>query len=87
MLFREHRGGLQESMKTVVDLQDRAGLIEYIRKLLDGWGVTVTDDTVDLVKYNDHGDARIGWDELYVVTIKWFGVIGWANGDFDTLAK
>jgi hypothetical protein len=35
MRFREHRGGLAESMATVVELKDGAALYEYLRKILD----------------------------------------------------
>ena len=37
MKFREHRGSLADSLKTGVELPDRAALLEHVRKLFTGW--------------------------------------------------
>jgi len=77
MIFREHRGGLAESMATCVELRDTAELETYILNLLYPFYV----DSVDLQieEYTPGGDPRIGWDKLYIVTDPKFGVIGWLN--------
>lgn len=78
MIFREHRGGLDESMATCVELKDRAALLFYISKLLSPWA-KVTDESLHVSKYNTNGDSRIDWKELYIVSVDGYGVIGWTN--------
>jgi hypothetical protein len=77
MKFREHRRFLDEAMETVVEVADRAALVEHIRTLLEPWGRTVTDGDLVIAPYAH--DDRIGWD-TYIVTIKGYGVIGFTNG-------
>ena len=80
MIFREHRGGLEESMATCITLPSRHALLLHLRKLLLPFFVYVTDEKLHIREYNKgRGDARIGWSELYIVTIDGFGVIGWTN--------
>lgn len=81
MKFREHRGGLAESMETVVNLVGRKELVEHTHKLLWLWGVDVRDEDVKVEKYTDNGDARIGWSEVYIVTLTGYGVVGFTDGD------
>ncbi|CAN5951012.1 unnamed protein product [Sphagnum jensenii] len=80
MKFREHRGSLDESMKTLVLLFDRAALVKHIHDLLYPWNIDVEDRDVKVERYNNgRGDPRIGWGDLYIVTVKDFGVIGWTD--------
>lgn len=76
MLFREHRGSLDETMETVVELDPTLeALIAHIGKLF------MEEDLHPIskieVKYYGY-DARIGW-ETYIVTSKGWGVIGFTN--------
>lgn len=79
MIFREHRGGLEESMATSVVLPSRHALLLHIRNLLWKYNFYLTDEALHIKKYTKDGDARIGWKELYIVTVSHFGVIGWTN--------
>jgi len=77
--FREHRGGFDESMATVVEVADRAALLEHMRKLLQSYpsAPPVTDETVDIVSY--YGiDQRNGWD-TYIVILKDYGPFGFTD--------
>jgi hypothetical protein len=87
MKYREHRGGLAESMATVIELADKAALIKYLRMSFDAWNKQVPglehnfpridDDTVKVEKY--HYDERIKWD-THIVTIEKFGPVGFTDG-------
>lgn len=79
MKFREHRGGLDESMKTVVELGGRADMVKHIHDLLWPWGLDVQDGDVVASSYG--GDARIGWKEVYIVVVTGYGVVGFTDGD------
>jgi hypothetical protein len=77
--FREHRGGLAESMATLVNCDGRAALVTHIQHLLECYGLKVTDSDVKVTIYGTSGDARIGWEKVYVVTVQGYGVIGFAD--------
>ena len=72
--YREHRGSLSESMKTVQEFETKQDLINYLKQNF----------SVPFYGYNlrlDHYcmDKRINWD-TYIVTIKGFGVVGFTDG-------
>lgn len=77
MKFRQHRGGLSDSMKTQVELLDRAALLLYIQSILKPWGRVVLDSTLHVQHYGY--DDRIDWDN-YIVTVDDWGVIGYTDG-------
>lgn len=77
MKFREHRGGLAESMETTIELEDRAALIAHCRALLDQWYFSFRDEDLSVEPYGR--DERIGWD-THIVTIKGYGVMGFTDG-------
>jgi hypothetical protein len=79
MRFREHRGGLAESMETMVVVDGKKGLVAHIQKLLKPYSVTVIDSDVAASLYGSSGDARIGWEKVYIVTVKGYGVIGFSD--------
>jgi hypothetical protein len=60
--FREQRGGLEESMRTVVTLKDRAELVSHLRKVLAPLPVAAKDVKVRHYCYDD----RIGWSTFIV---------------------
>ncbi len=79
MKYREHRGGLSESMETVVEVSDREALLEHIRKVAQAWPTfpPVTTETVHIRPYG--WDERIGWD-THIVTLDGYGVLGFTDG-------
>jgi hypothetical protein len=87
MKFREHRGSLADSMKTVVEVRNKEELVEHIRKLFSPY---VGDFQFDKIKVEPYGppytpvvyDQRIGW-HTYLVTMPEYGVIGWTDGPAD----
>jgi len=77
--FREHCGGLAESMETVVEVSDHGALLEHIRKLAEPWPTfpPVTPETVHIKPYGR--DDRIGWN-THIVTVDGYGVLGFTDG-------
>lgn len=74
--FREHRGSLAESMKTVQEVKDKEELIEYLKKYLSYWDFK---DSFNLKVKPYWKDKRINWD-THIVTIEGFGVVGFTDG-------
>jgi hypothetical protein len=79
MKFREHKGSLSESMKTVVEVADHTALLEHIRALAAPWPTfpPVSADTVHIERHCY--DERIEWDN-YIVTLDGYGVLGYTDG-------
>jgi len=75
MKFRLHRGGLAESMETVVEIEDREELVKHINKK-HSFGPKLTSNDLSINPYGY--DARIKWD-THIVTIP-YGVIGFLDG-------
>lgn len=78
MKFRHHRGSLAESMKTLVELDGRETLVNYLQKHFDLW-FTFKPEQLKVEPYGSGGDKRIGWKQTYLVTIEGFGVAGFAD--------
>lgn len=78
MLYRDHRGGLDESMKTVVDIPaTKAALFQHLTRS-DGAYLLPDFEIGDIEVRFYAEDERIGW-RTYMVTI--FGnAIGYTNG-------
>ena len=68
---------MAESMETVVDLEDISDLATHVLKIVSPWTEEKLDITVS--EYTTDGDSRIGWKELYIVTVAGFGVVGWLD--------
>jgi hypothetical protein len=85
MKFRQHRGGLQESMATVVEVADKTALIGFLRTIFDHWHKElpaehfprIDHDTVHIKPYEY--DERIQWD-THIVLIDHYGPIGFTDG-------
>lgn len=74
MKVREHRGGLSESMATVVEIEPTLeALTAHINALFQQMGPVVTPDMI--VIHPQGFDARIGWN-TYLVAIEGYGVFG-----------
>lgn len=80
--FREHRGSLDDSMKTVVPCFTYDGLLKYVRGMLYQWYVEVPSLQVE----HYHYDERIGWDN-WIVTLKGYGVVGFTDGPVDDIPE
>lgn len=79
MKYRDHRGGLAESMETAQEFDNRADLLAYLHKELGTWGFKFKDSAVTIEPYGDGKDDRIGWTNLHIVTIDGFGPVGFAD--------
>ncbi len=95
MKYRPHRAHLDESMKEVVELHDRAALVAHVARDLGKWGYELTDADLRVEPYVF--DERVGWD-THIVTIRnkqvrpgiwffgshvskdFFGAIGFTDG-------
>jgi hypothetical protein len=78
MRYREHRGGLEDSMRTEIFLKDRQALIGHLQNKLFRFR-DVQDEDVEVTFYAI--DKRTDWKETWIVTVKDYGVIGWTDGD------
>ncbi|HKC01397.1 MAG TPA: hypothetical protein VKD23_21615 [Terriglobales bacterium] len=72
--FREQRGSLEESLRTLVTLKDWPELVAHIRRLFSLFPVAEEEISVEPYGY----DARIGW-QTYIVTIRGQGVAGFCT--------
>lgn len=81
--IRQHRGGLIESMATVVEIEGtRQSLVEFVQKLFKESCIGFDDKPVEdwQIKHEAYGfDARIQWN-TYVVRIEGYGVLGFTDG-------
>jgi hypothetical protein len=60
LLFRFHRGGLEESMQTVIEIKSFEQLLITI---IDGWDINPTKVEIKPYIY----DERIHWDTHFVI--------------------
>ena len=81
MRFREHRGSLADSIKTLVELQDRTDLLRHCRRLLDPWHYRFYEDQFHVEHYCGR-DTRLdpSWEDTHIVTIDGYGVMGFTDG-------
>jgi len=76
--FRFHRGSLEESMKTQIEVKTIDELVTEIN--MDNYFCPeLTKDQITIEKYDY--DPRINWD-TYIVNSR-DGVIGFMNGNFE----
>jgi hypothetical protein len=84
--FREHRGGLAESMETMVYMTTMAELKAHCRQKLWNFDVPENNLRFDEIKVEPYGthcwpDERIGWLETWIVTMPGYGVLGFTDGE------
>lgn len=76
MRFREHRGGLSESMDTAVELNDKFHFMLHVgmiaRRIIPTDAFTISFSRAGF-------DERIGWDTYYVI-LEGQGPIGMIDG-------
>lgn len=79
VLYRPHRGGLDESMREVVEVNDLPQLVRHMRREVESWYPKDELPTEENTKLEPYAyDPRIKWD-TYLVTVKgqaW----GYTNG-------
>lgn len=75
VLFRPHRGLLEEAMKEVVQVSSRDQLVAQLNKIYE-IGSRFTIENLNIKPYGY--DDRIGWD-TYIVTNKG-NAVGFTNG-------
>jgi len=79
MKVREHRGGFEESMGSVVQIDGSLeSLVNEIGSKLGKWGIQVTAEKIEIERYAY--DSRNGWD-TYIVSVLGYGVYGFSDGD------
>jgi hypothetical protein len=78
---REHRGSLEDSMKTSAVVADRAALTALMGDSFAYFPTFVLDpEKVKVSPYFLSPDQRIGWDVTYIVEIEGYGVWGFTDG-------
>ena len=79
VLYRPHRGGLDDSMREVVEVNDLPQLVRHMRREVESWYPEDELPTEGNTKLEPYAyDPRIKWD-TYLVTVKgqaW----GYTNG-------
>lgn len=84
MKFRPQRGSLHDAMKEVVELPDRAALLDHLRRIHEPIADFVSapdirEESVRVEKYGHGIDERIGWD-THIVMIDGWGPAGFTDG-------
>ncbi len=82
MKYRDHKGGLEESMETVRVVKSEKQLIAHLNTLYDGFTIQVEE-----IKFEHAGyDKRTGWNTYYVLQRfscdDHFTIAGMSNGKF-----
>lgn len=63
MKYRDHRGGLKESMETVIEVHNVQEIIDHLNRIYESTGMIVEE-----VKFGANiFDERTGWDTYYVL--------------------
>lgn len=83
MKYRDHRGSLDDSLQTTIEITDITQLFSHINKSFTGFGLEVED-----IKFEYMGmDTRIAWDTWYVLYRlkgkKQFFVAGMSDGNLE----
>lgn len=79
MKFREHRGTLDESMQTVVEIPaTREALEAQIRDIYKEWPRDQLPKELDIKVVKSVFDGRIGWD-TYMVVVVGVGTVGFTD--------
>lgn len=82
MKYRPHKGKLADSVAGMVEIEaTKYALVTYLRKELAPWP-TLDGFHFDAVHVDPYfaGDPRIGWDDVWIVTLDGYGVLGFTDG-------
>lgn len=77
--YRDHRGGLAESMATERQFENGEEVKAHIRRELYPWEVDTS--VIDAAFYAV--DKRIDWKESWIITIPGYGIAGWVDGPIE----
>ena len=77
--FRERRHRIEDSLKTLVELNDRAALVEHCRRLIAANRTPPAAVTFSLVPYGLAPDPATGWPCTYLVMVHGYGPIGYTD--------
>ena len=77
--FREQRARIEDSLKTLVELQDRAALIDHCRRLIAPDRTPASPVAYSLVPYALAPDPETGWAYTYLVVVYGYGPIGYTD--------
>lgn len=77
--FREHRGGLEESLKTTREFDTPAEVREHLYYL---FGSILVEGVTSEPYSNqaDGGDDRMGWKNVHILKAPKWGVLGFMEG-------
>jgi len=78
--FREHRGSLEDSLATekVLTSNSKDVLIDCIKEILNTYPIDVDEAKVTIEPYTK-GGRTFGWKDTYIVSLRFYGVIGFTN--------
>lgn len=76
MQFREHRGNLEESIKTLVTIADRAALIKHLQEVCEE---PLKVASIQIEPYSERRDNCTGWERTFIVIIKGWGIVGFTD--------
>ena len=71
MKFREHRGGLRESMRTCVELEPTLTALRAHLVRLSERGYWFDGNTADVQEYFNMPDDRTAWPQTCIVIVTW----------------
>lgn len=77
MLFREHRGGLDDSMKTIIVFHTRT---ELSRHLVHLFPHLMTSGAIIEARPYGGDDDRIGWKDVHILIANPGGPVGFIDG-------
>lgn len=77
--YRDHRGSLDESLKTTREFTHKRELIEYLQNDLKRYAYFPKEEEFRIEPYSGDDD-RIGWKDVHIVRINGFGVLGMVEG-------
>lgn len=87
--FREHKGSLSDSMKTLKTFNTLDELRLHVMEIMRTYGASISASSIVIEPYSDQPDDRIGWQRTFVVNVvggDTQGVVGFTNGDFSPAA-
>lgn len=82
VLYRPHRGSLNDAIRLIVEVNDFPQLVRHMRREVEHYypkDELPTEENTKLELYADDPDPRIGWDKTWIVLVKG-NAWGFTNG-------
>lgn len=81
-LFREHRGHLDDSLETMIEVNNLEQLYRHISRRLKPFNYRFPIERLAVRPYDTRPDLRIDppWRQTFLVTLEGYGVVGYTNG-------